>query len=137
MSCLDKANEAGYAIIPIMFDGASTHVKTVKKLLKEIRSINAEYSNTMPELKLETYFLHDGKKYFVLFCMVHTIKNIRNALVRVKNEFVCPKLTLPTGCILQSGTCSVKWIRDSHHKNKNKIISNMRINRNIECVSTT
>ena len=97
LSCLDKANEAGYTIIPTMFDGTSTNVKTVKKLLKEIGSINLDHCKTIPELKLETYFIHNGSKYFVLFCIVHIIKNIRNALFRMKNEFACPKLILPTG----------------------------------------
>ena len=52
----------------------------------------------------------------------------------MNNEFVCPKLTLPTGHVLQSGTCKVKWIRDLYHKNKSKLISNMRMNRNIACI---
>jgi len=49
LSSLDKANEAGFTIVPIIFDGASTNVKTVKKLLKEIGSINLDHCKTIPE----------------------------------------------------------------------------------------
>ena len=108
LSSLDKANEAGYTIMPTMFDGASTNVKTVKKKLKEIGSKNLDHCNPIPELKLETHFLHNGNKYFISFCIVHIVKNIRNVLFRMKNDFVYPKLTLPIGYILQSGICSIK-----------------------------
>ena len=72
--CLNKANECNYEIIPIIMDGASVNVKVAKKLL---RPLNAEMEGNkvcVAEIKLCTSFIHNGKTYFILFCIVHIIK---------------------------------------------------------------
>ena len=58
------------------------------------------------------------------------IENLRNTLLKKGNDFYHPKLTLSTGYVLEAGICSLKWMRDLHHKNKNKLIRNVRMNRN-------
>ena len=62
--------------------------------------------------------------------IVYIIKILRNTLFKKDNEFFHPKLTLRIVHVLEAGTCSVKWMRDLHHKNKHKLISNLRMNIN-------
>ena len=62
--------------------------------------------------------------------IVYIIKILRNTLFKKDNEFFHPKLTLRIVHVLEAGTCSVKCMRDLHHKNKHKLISNLRMNIN-------
>ena len=43
---------------------------------------------------------------------------------------------LSTGHVLEAGICSVKWSRDLCHKNKENLISNVRININVAHVDS-
>ena len=70
----------------------------------------------------------------LFFCITHIEKNIRNALFRNRNHLISPKLVLSTDYVLEAGVCSVKWIRDLCLKNKEKLMSNFRMNRNVACV---
>ena len=84
-------------------DRASTNVKVARMLLKELSVKIAGKATPIVELKLETSFIHNGKVHFVLFCIVHLIKNIRNALFRKGNDFHCPRLESCTGFVLEAG----------------------------------
>lgn len=133
ISCLSKAKECGYEVLPIIFDGASTNMKVVKELLKQVNEKNEEPSS-IAELKLKINFQYENRSYYVMLCIVHIIKNIRNALVKKQNDFYYPRLRLSTGHVLEEGICSAKWMRELHKMNKNKIISSFRMNRNIAYV---
>ena len=85
-------------------------------------------------LKLEKSFECKGKIYFVMFCIPHTIKNVRNAFFRKDNEHLNPKLNLSTGNAIEAGTCSSKWTRDLCHENKCKLTRNFRMNGNVTCI---
>ena len=56
---------------------------------------------------------------------------MRNALSRKGNHFSDPTLMLSTGFVLEAGVCFVKWIRHLHHKNKVKLVSNVRMSSNV------
>ena len=62
------------------------------------------------------------------------INILRNALFKKDNDYLHLNLTLSTGHVLEDGTFSVKWMRDFHHKNKHKLISNFRMSRNVAYV---
>ena len=94
ISCLDKAQECGFNVVPIVFDGASTNCKVVRKLLKALNFSAGGKPAPLAELNLQTYFICKENKYFVLFCIVHIIKCVRNALFRKDNYFAYPKLCL-------------------------------------------
>ena len=93
-------------------------------------------STPMPELKLKISFAQNRKVHFVLFCMAHLIKNIRNALFRNGNDYHYPKLVLSAGFVLESGVCLAKWMRDLHYRNKNQIMSSMRMAKNAAYVDS-
>ena len=38
---------------------------------------------------------------------------------------------LSSGFVLEAGVCSVKWMRDFHHRNKKKIASNTKMAKNV------
>ena len=40
------------------------------------------------------------------------------------------------GHVLETGVCSIKWIRDLCHKSKEKLMSNVRIKRNVACADS-
>lgn len=96
-------------------DGDSTNAKISRMLLKE----ESKNSNGKPaptaSLKLKTSFIRNEKNYFMLFCAVHLIKSIRNALFKKGNDFFHPKLVLSEKKNLEEGVCSVKCMRDLHH----------------------
>ena len=59
-----------------------------------------------------------------------------NALFGKGKDFYYQKLILSTGFVLEAGVCSVKWIRDLCHKNKDKLVSNVRMNINVAHVDS-
>ena len=99
-------------------DRTSTNVKVSQHLMKELSERTDGKLTHISELRLETSFVHEVKRYFILFYIVYIIKNIRNALFRNVNHFVYPKLVLSTGHVLEAGVYLVKWIRYLNHKNK-------------------
>ena len=62
------------------------------------------------------------------------IKNIRTTLFRKENNFWCPKLTLSLGFVLEAEVLFAKLIWKLHHKNKDKLISSVRVHKNVACV---
>ena len=67
MPCLDKDRYSGFETPAVVFDGASTNSKVVRKLLKQ-KVINPIHKTTsLPELKLEIFFLYKENKYFFYF----------------------------------------------------------------------
>ena len=50
------------------------------------------------------------------------------------NDFYNPTLELSSSFVLESGTCSTKWARESNHKSKNKLLRNVRMINNVACV---
>ena len=55
---------------------------------------------------------------------------IYDNLVKNNNYFKYPKLVLSDGHILEPGICTIKWIKDLYHKNKDKLLSSVRVNKN-------
>ena len=115
---LEKGSECDFKIRAIILDGATTNTKLVRSILT---TINADQTKVpLPELKLNTNFIHKGNKHFVLFCLVHILKCVRNALFRNNNYFHFPKLVLSAGHTLESGVCAAKHTRQLCHSNKEK-----------------
>ena len=85
------------------------------------------------QLQLQTSFKYENEQYFTLFCVPHMIKTARNALFIKGNDFNYPELKLSIGYVLQAGICSMKYIRDLYHKNKDKLICNYRMSKNVAC----
>ena len=88
-------------------DRASTNTKVAKKLLCKLNAEMEGNKVRIAETKLHESLICNRKIYFILFCIIHIIKNIRNTLFRKENEFHYPKLVLLTGFVLESGVCSV------------------------------
>ena len=65
--------------------------------------------------------------------MTRVIKNIHTALSRKGNYFWNPKLALSSGFVLCARVCSIKWIRDSCRKNKDTLVINVRMHKNMAC----
>ena len=91
-----------------MIDGASINSKLARVFLKELSEKNQGKLTPISELKLETIFSRDGQRLFVLICITHMMKNMRNAFPRKGKDFCYPKLTLLTCFVLEDGVCSVK-----------------------------
>ena len=72
---LVKANECGFDVVPIIFDGAPTNVKVAKKLLKLKNESKNNTSISAAALKLKTSFEYEWQIYFVMFCSFLIIKN--------------------------------------------------------------
>ena len=60
-------------------------------------------------------------------------KTFKKTLFLKNNDFCYPKLELSNVFVLEAWVCSVKWMRDLHHENKDKIISNHRMPKNDAC----
>ena len=56
---------------------------------------------------------------------------MQNGLFTKGNECHCPELVLSTDFVLEAGTCSVTWIRKLHNMNKDKLISSIRMSKNV------
>ena len=125
--CLDKAKISDYVVVNIVIDGAATNLKVLKDVLKS--TIDTDEENKLPDaaLKFEPYFMHNDKKYFVIFFLPHIVKCVRNIFIKKDNYFKYPKLVLSTGHTLEAGICTFKWIKELHEKNKNEIISSVRL----------
>ena len=55
---------------------------------------------------------------------------VRMKKIHTKDDyFKCPKLALRTGCTLEAGIFTFKWITELYDINKNKIISSVRLKR--------
>ena len=111
-------------------DGTSVNAKVTRMTLQELSVKTMGKATPMAELKLVTSFVCNGKMIFLLFCIIHFIKNIRNALLHKGNDFHYPKLVVSSAFELEAGICSVKWTLDLCHRNKNKIARNIRISKN-------
>ena len=131
LSCLDKASAAGFVIVPIIVDGGSTNSKLVRMLLAEKLRQESKKGTPLPEIVLETFFFYNNRKYYVLFCIVHIVKCVRNALFRKNNYFQYPELVLCTGHVLEAGTCTSKHVKQLCYENKDKLVSNVRMSRNV------
>ena len=110
----------------IIFDGHSTNVNFVKK--KSCESINPTTDGKptpTAQSKLKTSFKHNGDDFFPTFCLPPIIKTCRKAFFN--KDFHYPTLALSSGFVLEAGVCSVKWMRDLHHKNKEKRTCNYRM----------
>lgn len=73
ISCIDKAQESGFSVVPIVFDRASANRKVVRKLLKVLNLTSGGKPVPIVELKLESYFMHIAKECSVLFCIAHIL----------------------------------------------------------------
>ena len=120
MQCLDKAIECAHKILPITIYGASTNVKLLKITNKTLNPTTNGNPTPTAQLQLEKSFVCKGQMFFTLFCVPHMAKTLRNALFAKGNYFSYPKLSLSCGYVFEAGTCSVNWMRDLHHKNKEK-----------------
>ena len=85
--CLNKANECNFKIMPIIIDRASTNAKVAKKLIYELNTEMEENKVCIVETKLCTSFICNGKRYFILFYIIHIIKNIRKILFTKEMNF--------------------------------------------------
>ena len=65
-----------------------------------------------------------------MFWIAHIIKKLINDFSKKDNVCLHPTLTLSTGHALEAGTCSIKWTRYLHHKNKYKLVRNFKMSRN-------
>ena len=65
------------------------NVKESKNLLRQLNTEVDGKKLSIAELKLCIIFTHNDKLYFILFRIIHMVKNIRN-------EFHYPKLVLST-----------------------------------------
>ena len=55
---------------------------------------------------------------------------MRNNLIKNNNYFKYPKLVLSDGHILEPGMCTIKWIKYLCHKNRDELLSSVRVNKN-------
>ena len=131
LSCLDKASSTGFVIVPIILNGGSTNSKLVRMFIAEKYRRESNKVTPVPEIILESYFAHNDRKYHVLFCIVHIVKCVRNALFRKNNYFQYPELVLCTVYVLEAGTCTSKYVKQIYHENKDKLVSNFRMQRNV------
>lgn len=132
---LNKSDHCGCQAVPIILDGAPVNSKLARDLLQSACPNNDTKNMKVPELKLKPYFVRNRKKRFILFCLVHIIKSIRNSLCKKNNFFKYPSLTLSTGHSIEAGVCSMHLIRESHHENKHKLLCNVRISQETACPS--
>jgi len=101
LQSIDKAEAAGFEIVPICINGAGKNCKVAKTLLPP--APNSLQSTCSVSLKLQTFFEYKNNIYFMLFCTPHIIKCIRNNLIRKDNYFKYPRLQLSNGFILEGG----------------------------------
>ena len=87
LECLNKSDHCGCEVVPIILDGAPVNSKLARDLLQSVNPNDDAKNMKVPELKLKPYFVHNGKKRFILFCLVHIIKCMRNSLCK-KNNFL-------------------------------------------------
>ena len=118
-------------ILPNIVNRGLVNTKLVRILLREkIRNENSKQA-PLPEIMLETHFFHNERKYYLLFYVVYIIKYARNTLFQKNNYFQYPQLVLHAGFILEAGTCTAKYIKQLHRMSKGRLISNVKMARNI------
>ena len=69
--------DTNYALVPIIFDGAGMNVNVLRQYLM------VKSDSKLP-LNLKVYstnFTKNGHKHFIIFCLVHAIKCVRNNLI--------------------------------------------------------
>ena len=83
--------------------------------------------NDKMDLKLPSYFTFDNKKIHIIFCIIHTIKCMRNNLISNGNFIRYPSLSLSNGKTLNSGQCDFKWMRKLCHKFKEELVTDAKM----------
>ena len=81
---LNKSNHCGYEIVTIILDGTLVNSKLARNLLSSENPNDDVIRMELAELKVKPHFAYNGKKRFILFCLVHVIKCMRNSLFKKK-----------------------------------------------------
>ena len=108
-NCLTKINNTEYSITPIVIDGLGVNAKVARSLLAPMND-----ERYIALRRHSTSFIFENKACFILFCVVHILKCIRNNLLRKNNYFKYPALKLPDGHFIPAGYCDIKLVRQLH-----------------------
>ena len=79
IECLEKSANSDFNIVPIILDGASINCKLMRSMLT-LEKGNPK--TPIPKMVFSTFFIRNNNKYFIMCCVMHIIKCMRNNLVK-------------------------------------------------------
>lgn len=104
--------------------------KSLRLILKEKVLKNNKKPSPLAKLILEIHFMYNRNNYFFLLHYSH-YKIHQKYFIPKNNYFQCLKPILSSGHILEAGKYTSKYTKILYHTNKDKLISNVRISRNV------
>ena len=127
LKCLDKASACDAEVPVLIVDGGSINSKMIRMLLEtEIRKLHNK-GKKIAEMNFDTSFVHNGKQHFCLFCIMHIIKCIRNALVRKNNLFDYCEMKLSDGFFMEAGQCDMSYLIAYFNETKGQLLNESNI----------